>query len=223
MDQRLKAVYDAASHLFLSRGYAHTQVSQIAEAANIATGTIYNLFTGKGSILTFVLLATLDKTYWEQELPLPIKEASTATVVRQLSAITDGVFSKIDARTPQNEPTSSFTEMLSILFDDAAEYQVAFNIINRNSEALGEIARHYARAVDRLYQVMERNLLYYIEVGEVRDVAFPALHLYNMLESIVWWAMQIPYQAGDMNIPVAKAKEIALDVLTHAYVTDPDS
>jgi AcrR family transcriptional regulator len=221
MDQRLRAIYDAASNLFLTRGYANTQVSQIAEAANVATGTIYNLFQSKGAILTFVLMVTLDKNYLDEDMPLPVKEASTGTLVRHLAATTERVLRNLDARGQDNEPANSFIEMLSILFDDAAEYHVAFNIINRNGDVLGEVADVYRQAVDRLYHVVERNLLYYIARGEVREVDYPSLHIYNILESIVWWAMQVPYQVPQANISVAKAKEIALDVLTHAYLADP--
>jgi hypothetical protein len=69
---------------------------------------------------------------------------------------------------------------------------------------------------------MESDMRTYIARGEVRDVALPELHIHNILEGITWWAMYVPDQAPDLKLPVAKAKEIALDVLRHAYLTQPD-
>jgi AcrR family transcriptional regulator len=222
MDRRLLSVYEAAGKLFANRGYATTQVSQIAEAAGIATGTVYALFAGKKAILTFVLLATLDPSHLDQEIELPVREASTETLMRHLSRILGDLFDTVGKRTDEGEPALSFSGMLGVLFDYVAAYHRAFNIINSHEDVLPELGRTYRRSVDRLYRLMERDMRTYIARGEVRDVALPELHIHNILEGITWWAMYVPDQAPDRKIPVVKAKEIALDVLCHAYLVQPD-
>ncbi len=222
MDSRLAAVYEAAGTLFATRGYSATQVSQIAEAAGIATGTVYALFAGKKAILTYVLLATLDPSYLDQEIELPVQEASTERLMQHLSRILDDLFEAIGRRTEEGEPVLSFSGMLSVLFDYVADYHQAFNIINSHEDVLPELGRTYRRSVDRLYRLMGNDMRTYIARGEVREVALPDLHIHNILEEITWWAMYVPYQAPDLKIPVVRAKEIALDVLRHAYLAQPE-
>jgi AcrR family transcriptional regulator len=219
IDQRLIAVYDAASFLFIKKGYANTLVSQIAAEANIATGSIYNLFTGKKSILHFVLLSTFDKHYLEGDITLPVKEVDPALIIQHLSQIVEDLFLKVERKTSTGEPVHSFTDMLSILFDYAANYQVAFNIINDNRAVLEEVEEKYRQSVNYMYKVIQESLLYYIERGKVRKIEQPELHIRNIVEGITWWSMYLPYQAPGLKIPVFQAKEIALDILNHAYLT----
>lgn len=221
-DQRLKTVYDAASFLLIKQGYVNTQVSQIAKKANIATGTIYNLFTGKKSILDFVLLSTFDKHYLDGDIILPVKEVDSELIIQHLSQIAEKLFLKIERRTKDGEPLQSFVDMLSLVFDCTASYHVAFSIINDNRSVLVEVEKKYRQYVDHLCKVIEENLLYYIERGEVRKVELPGLHIRNIIEGITWWAMDLPYQEPGMTVPVSKAKGIALDILKHAYMKKPD-
>ncbi|XMB66957.1 TetR family transcriptional regulator [Mycoplasmatota bacterium zrk1] len=211
-DQRLIAVYGAASSLFIKRGYANSQVSQIAAEANIATGTIYNLFASKKSILHFVLLSTFDRKYLGGNITLPVKEVDTELIIQHLSLVIEDLFSKIE------ESVQSFSDMLSVLFDSIASYHVAFSIINDNKSALDEIESKYRTYVNNLYKLIEKNLQNYIEQGEVRKVELPRLHIRNILEGITWWAMYLPYQDSGKKIPVSQSKDIALDILKHAYM-----
>lgn len=72
-DIRLQKIYIEAVRLFNTKGYISTRVSEIAEAAGVATGTMYNLFSGKEAILSFIIQATLDKDWLKQDMKLPIK------------------------------------------------------------------------------------------------------------------------------------------------------
>lgn len=221
IDQRLRAIYVAASKLFITKRYANTQVSEIAEAAAIATGTIYNLFAGKKALLHFVLLSTLDKQYFEREITFPIQEVDSQVILGPLICIGEELFTKIGSKTSDDKRLPSFAEMLSILFDYVADYHVAFSIINDNRDALPEIKAKYGEFVSRLYQVLEENLLVCIKRGEVRNVELPKLHIRNIVEEFVWWGMYLPYEVPDVVVPVSQAKGIVLDILRHAYLVNP--
>lgn len=219
-DQRLIAVYDAASYLFVKKGYDSTQVSQIAERANIGTGTVYNLFSGKKSILHFVLLSTFDKDYLQKDITLPFKEVEKSVIIDHLNRIIGEVFQKLEGGSDRGKKIS-FTEMLSVIFDYAASYQVAFNIINDNKSALEDAEEVYRASVSRLYKVIKEKLEDFIKQGEVREIEMLELHIRNILEGITWWSMYLPYQSPDRPLPVEKAREIAIDVLKHAYLVNP--
>ena len=183
-DQRLRAVYEAAGFLLVKKGYDTTQVSEIAERANIGTGTVYNLFSGKKSILHFVLMCTLDKDYLDRDITLPIKEIDTYVIIDLLNSIVDELFSKIGSKTEDGDPQQSFIDMLSILFDYVANYQVAFNIINDNPKVLPDVENRYNEHIRSLYNLIEYSLMRYIAKGEIREIEHPNLHIHNIIEGI---------------------------------------
>jgi len=50
--QTRAAIREAALELFLTQGYAETTTTQIAQAANVSAGTLFNYFPTKDSLLT---------------------------------------------------------------------------------------------------------------------------------------------------------------------------
>lgn len=56
--RRKKEILDAAAHIFAEKGYANATTREIAEAADMAEGTLYNYFGGKRELL----LAVASKT-----------------------------------------------------------------------------------------------------------------------------------------------------------------
>ena len=53
-NERIRAIRDAATLLFLQQGYSKTQISHIAKAVGVSVGTIYLDFTGKQEIMYFI-------------------------------------------------------------------------------------------------------------------------------------------------------------------------
>ena len=62
-NERIRAIRDAATLLFLQQGYSKTQISHIAKAVGVSVGTIYLDFTGKQEIMyfTYKLVDCLEK------------------------------------------------------------------------------------------------------------------------------------------------------------------
>jgi TetR/AcrR family transcriptional repressor of mexJK operon len=56
-----RAIIDAATTLFLERGYLGTSVEQIATFAGVSKPTVYRFFTDKEHLLTEIVLGTLDR------------------------------------------------------------------------------------------------------------------------------------------------------------------
>ena len=182
----------------------------------MATGTIYNLFSGKKSILHFVLLSTFDQEYLKNDVTLPVKEVEISLLRKYLQKHANDLFSKIEF--VNKKMNISFLEMISLIFDNTSLYHVAYNLINYNNDVLGELSEDYGGYVRKLHKCILTNMMYYIEQGEVRQIELPFLHIQNIVEGITWWSMSIPYQELQIEIPVEKAKEILLDILKHAYL-----
>lgn len=81
--RRLEDILDAAALLFAERGFHRTTTRDIAEAADVAEGTLYNYFTNKNDLLFGILnRLKLEGTLEEEVLHMPVEsDASRSSLM----------------------------------------------------------------------------------------------------------------------------------------------
>lgn len=218
-DQRLQKIYMAAGRLFNNKRYANTKVAEIAAAAGIATGTIYNLFTSKKAILTFVIQVSLDKEYLNRDIILPIEETDKEVLIALTNQAMVRVFNHILNITDENGLIcKSFIQFISEIFDMNADYLLATNNIEHNANILKDLATIFFPSQVRFLNKVEENLKLYMEAGEIRQLEYPRVHVQSINDILTWWAMNAYIAMPDISVPRETAKQIAVDLVAHAYL-----
>lgn len=218
-DPRLHGIYFAAGRLFNTKRYAKTMVSEIASAAGVATGTIYNLFTSKKAILTFVIRASLEKGYLDGDMPLPIEEADSKELLALFNRESGKIVSDLLRITDyQGNIRRDFVQLISDLFDMHADTLLATNNIEHNASLLPELAQAFFPLRVQVVQSLEESLKLYMAAGEIRQLEYPRIHVQSITDVLTWWAMNAYIAMPDISVPREVAKKIAVDLLAHAYL-----
>jgi AcrR family transcriptional regulator len=217
-DPRLHSIYLAAGRLFNTKTYANTKVAEIAEASGVATGTIYNLFTSKKAILTFVIRTSLDNGYLDGNISLPIEETDMKLLMGLFTQMQDRVANYVLNITDSNgNICRGFVQMISDLFDFHADTLLATGNIEQNANILRELAEAFFLVRGQFMQMVEDNLNRYMESGEIRCLEYPHVHVQSIIDVLTWWAMN-SYISMKISVPREIAKKTAVDLLTHAYL-----
>jgi AcrR family transcriptional regulator len=154
MAARLEQILDAAAHLFADRGFHRTTTKDIAEAADVAEGTLYNYFETKNDLL-FAILARLS----ESELPQAGLVPGAAGPV-QVSAG--------DAR-------QHFASLLDLRRDYVNENSVMLQAILSEILANSELRQRYAeQLLEPTLNGLEKELTLRIKLGQLYDLDVPA-------------------------------------------------
>ncbi|SDX49155.1 TetR/AcrR family transcriptional regulator [Paenibacillus sp. CF384] len=220
VDERLRSIYFHAGRLFNTKRYANTKVSEIAVAAGIATGTIYNLFASKKAILTFVIRASLEKDYLDSEIALPVEEADMKHLYNLCEKLNERVFGEVLRITDVDGAIiKSFTQMVADIFDMSADILLATGNIETNASILRELANSFFPARDEFFRVFEHNLNLYMAAGEIRKLDYPRVHVQSINDILTWWAMNANIAMPEISVPRAAAREIAVDLVARAYST----
>lgn len=220
-DPRLRSIYFHAGRLFNKKRYANTKVAEIAAASGVATGTIYNLFASKKAILTFVIRASLDNGYLDQDIELPVEETDPKLLLELFSRFEDRVFNQVLRITDADgKITRSFPQMLSDMFDVDADALLGMNNIEHNADILRELAPVYFTMREELFRVMEENLVIYMGAGEIRQVEYPRIHVQSITDILTWWAMNAYVAMPEKAVPRETARKIAVDLVLRAYLTN---
>lgn len=220
-DARLRSIFFHAGRLFNTKQYANTKVSEIASAAGIATGTIYNLFSSKKAILTFVIRGSLDKDYLDSEIALPVEEADMNHLKELGEKLNERIFDDVLRITDANGSiTKPFKQMIADIFDMSADILLATGNIETNASILRELAAAFFPLKDKFFQVFEQNLTIYMEAGEIRKLDFPRVHVQCINDILTWWAMNANILMPDISVPRDAARETAIDLVARAYLID---
>lgn len=217
MNERIRAVADAATRLFLQQGYAKTQISHIAKAVGVSVGTIYLDFTGKKEILHFILKCTVDPAFSEREFERPITDdlfiglESEIIDAFQKSA---GDFGKY----LEDMGEYRFEELISDAFDLLSRYAVGCLFIEKNQFDFKNLAGYYRLYRKQFLDMMVRYMEAFIGQGTVRPLEHLELSTTLIIEVLSWWAMDIRYTSFETReISRDLAKQICMDNIISAY------
>jgi AcrR family transcriptional regulator len=93
-ESRRQQILAAAARVFSTKGYANSTTKEIADAADIAEGTLYNYFSAKRDIL----LAVADET--QTPMQLAVQEAETLENRAAMISMFEKAFDISEARLP---------------------------------------------------------------------------------------------------------------------------
>ncbi|WP_320130071.1 helix-turn-helix domain-containing protein [uncultured Sphaerochaeta sp.] len=218
MENRLKMIFDASSHLFINKGYSRTQIKDIAREIGLSTGMLYVYFTGKRDILNFILKGTVEPTFITKEFELPIK-----------SELFDSLDNEIKEAFERNMKTFSshlvdiadypFEQMLSDAYDVISKYGIGCLLIEKNPDDLGNLIHSYKEYRLEFYRQIVSYITHYGESGTFRQVEYPEYTAQVIIETMSWWGMHITNDAFDIqkDITAEIAKKVCMDNLLHAY------
>jgi AcrR family transcriptional regulator len=154
MAARLEQILDAAAHLFADRGFHRTTTKDIAEAADVAEGTLYNYFETKNDLL-FAILARLS----ESELP----QAGLVPGAAGPAQVSAG-----DAR-------QHFSSLLDLRREYVKENSVMLQAILSEILANAELRQRYAeQLLEPTLTGLEKELTLRIKLGQLYDLDVPA-------------------------------------------------
>lgn len=218
MNQRIQAISDAATRLFLQQGYAKTQISHIAKAVGVSVGTIYLDFTGKKEIMHFILKCTVDPTFANQEFERPITDELFGGLEDEIIEVFQKSGSDFEKYLEIDKSGYSFEALISDAFDILARYAVGCLFIEKNQFDFKNLAEHYKIYRKHFLDTMVRYIETFIEQGTVRPLEHLELSTTLIIEILSWWAMDIRYTSFETrDIPLDLAKKICMDNIVTAY------
>lgn len=218
MNQRIKAIADAAARLFLKQGYAKTQISHIAKAVGISVGTVYLDFAGKQEIMHFILKCTVDPSFLERELERPITDDLFTGLDHEITALFERAGEDFAAPLEKGMEGYSFENLISDAFDMLSRYAVGCLFIEKNQFDFQNLAQPYLVYRRRFQDTMMRYLSAFMEQGTIRPLEHLELTTTLIIEILSWWAMDLRYTSFEtMEIPVELAKQVCMDNIVSAY------
>lgn len=218
MNERIKAIADAATYLFLQQGYSKTQISHIAKAVGISVGTIYLDFTGKKEIMHFILKCTLNPEFINRDFDRPITDDLFAGLENDIVEVFEKTGNDFAKHLTDNAADYTLEALVSDAFDMLSQYAVGCLFIEKNQFDFKFLAEHYKQYRKRFLETMTQYMAAFIKRGIVRPLEHLELSTTLIIEILSWWAMDIHYTSFEtQDISPSIAKKLCLDNIVSAY------
>ncbi|MGN6715564.1 TetR/AcrR family transcriptional regulator [Anaerocolumna jejuensis] len=218
-DERLYKIFDGASSMFIKQGYTRTQMNQIAKAAGIAVGSMYNLFESKEAVYGFVIKCIISPGYINSSLSLPITEKDFTGLEEEIHSVLINNSKEFDKHKEDIPAGYNFKNMISNAFDTVAKYSRGCLIFEKNTDVHEEYVELYRQFRSHFFTSVYEYLKLFEKHGDIRKIEDLKLAARFIIESISWWTMDLPYNAFEVQEEITEeaAKKVVIDALSHAY------
>jgi AcrR family transcriptional regulator len=224
---RFQLLLDAAVRVFIARGFRRTQMSDIAHAAKVSQGTLYNYFESKEALFYLIL----DRAFTEPPAP----EASDFPIATQnfdifFARLRDRLLNdlrlrELDRALTRRKVEDARGELEAVLreyYDMVARLRRGFDLIERSAIDIPEFGRliyveRRRLIIDRLTRYLESR----IAMGHIRPLPSPATAARFILETIVWFARHRHNTPDSSMITDEAAFATTTDLLLHGLLLDP--
>lgn len=227
-EHRFDELVDAATEVFIARGYRLTQMSDVAEAVGVAKGTLYGYVESKEALFALCIFHADRSGVMERPATLPVptpKRGELSAVVKQalaeqsLPATLSAALQHERAADPRAELESIVRE----LYETFERFHKAIKLIDRCTDHpdLQRIWQTQGREAPRaaLYRYLDTR----IRAGQLRPVANARLAARMIIEVASTWAVHIKWDQSPEAFDPDEARENAIDFLVTALALPPRS
>lgn len=220
---RLSALVQAASAVFLEKGYRQTQMSAVASAMGVAPGTLYLYVEGKEALFELVLRCAMNPDHPTQSLSLPLRcsgESSLlAFIQKSLRArLRLPALSAAARAGSSSDPRAELESVVRELFRETSRNWLALKLLERSAADWPSLAGlWFGRHRPRVFALLAGYLHRRMASGALRSAPDPQLAARLIIEMVAAFAMHCRSEHDGPPLDQPAAEEVLLDAVLHAY------
>jgi AcrR family transcriptional regulator len=220
-EQRFDELVDAATEVFIARGYRLTQMSDVAEAVGVAKGTLYGYVESKEALFALCVFHADRSGVMERPAQLPVPTPGpgelSATVKQALAeqSIPRALAAALE-RAHAADPRAELEAVVRDLYGTLERFHRAIKLIDRcvDHPELRELWQTQGRQAPRaaLVRYLEKRMA----DGQLRSVPNVRLAARMIIEVASTWAIHIKWDRAPEDFDPSEARENAIDFLVTA-------
>lgn len=221
---RLLAIIDAATEVFAQQGFAATQMVDVARAAGVSVGTLYNYVEGKEALL--LLAAERPFTDVAEGRGLPVPTPDRAELLVRLADTLDthvrvaALERALGEAAASDAVATQVREVVGDLFDLLASTRVAADAMERSARDAPDLAAlFYSRVRVRLLDQLVRYCRQVDAVAPLPASVTADAAARFVLETVTWWARHRHRDPEPPEITDADARAVAIALVVSALTS----
>ncbi|WP_019501300.1 TetR/AcrR family transcriptional regulator [Pseudanabaena sp. PCC 6802] len=221
---RLDSLIEAATVVFIEKGYRRTQIADVAHAMQRSPGAIYRYVESKEALFDLVIRAVTQPEWEPTDLTLPIptpESDATLAFLRDLLAREGRIHSleRAIAKKTVKHPRTELERIIRELYAKTARYRVGMKLVERSALDYPELAvLWFGEMRIRVLQQLTTYLQLRIEEGLLHPVPDYSATARLIVETVVFFSVHRHQDPFPTPMSDRIAEETVVDNLVNAYV-----
>jgi AcrR family transcriptional regulator len=221
---RLARILDAAMRVFARRGFDAVKMSDVAAAAGVSQGTLYNYVESKEALFRLLLDRGLS-TNVEGPTSFPVPTPTKESLAQRMEDAVGSTFSlpKLDAAVARRsiaslDPRAELFAVVEELFDQTYRTREAADVLEKSAREVPELALVFYGKIRRgLLERIERLIAMRSADGIYRELD-PVVTARFVLEAVTMFARHVFHDPEPPKFQVETAKRVITEILVHGMV-----
>jgi AcrR family transcriptional regulator len=214
---------EAATRLFIEKGYRRTQMADVTQAMGLSPGAIYRYVESKEALFDLIVRAGAMPEQSFSDLKLPIATPKPGATVRFLRETLqrEGHIQTLEAalmRDSVDNPTQELEGIIRELYSRIARYHSGIKLLDQSALDWPELAELWsgqlrAALVEQLAKYLQQRM----ENRLLRLIRSPRAAARLIIETVTFFAMHRHYDPFPTQMDDKTAEDTVADTLIHAY------
>jgi AcrR family transcriptional regulator len=225
--QVLDRLLDAATEMFGRHGLKAAKMTDIAAAAGVAVGTVYNYVDGKDALFWLLVTHGAGQPLKVGTDDLPVRAPAQQVVLDRLRAAVANSFDlpALDHALTQQRATDAGAELRAIveeLYDRTAATRRQARLLERSALDLPELFQVFFVETRRgLLDRLRRYLTARMRAGQLRPVADPLVAARYLLEAVTVFARHRHFEVDPLPVDDDTCRQVVVDLLVASLCAAP--
>jgi AcrR family transcriptional regulator len=221
---RLGQLMDAAIDVFISKGYRRTQMADVARAAGVSQGTLYNYVESKEALFYLIidrgLIGAAPPILSEQKVRTPAPGETIARLRHRINTeLRVPELERALARSSVADPSAELKAIINQYYAVVARLGRGLDLIERSAVDLPELGQLlYVERRRSIVAQLTRYLESRIASGAFRPLPHPATAARLILETVVWFSRHRHRTPDSAMITDQAALETTVDFLVGGLI-----
>ena len=223
---RFERLIECATRVFIDRGYARTQMDDVARELGVAKGTLYLYVESKEALFDLVARAA------DRQVPLPIPDqlpvptpAAGATIrFAQERLVAVGPMPELEAALARGhvvDVRAELEEVVRELYRTLARNRTGIKLLDRSAQDYPELAEFwYRHGRDALMAGLVEYLRDRGRRGRLRNVGDVQITARLVVETMVFWAVHRHWDPHPQHLDDAAAENAVVRFICDALVAE---
>lgn len=219
---RMQRLLDAATEVFIDRGYRHTQMADVAEALGVAKGTLYLYVESKEALFDLAVRAADAGEDFRPPATLPVRTPRAGSTLRfvrerllageELPALRRALGAK-GASAGRAELEAIVREIYAVL----ARNRRGIKLIDRSARDYPELAALWFQDTrESLTGLLVQYVTRGTKLGVLRPVADPTVAARFVQETIAFWAIHRHWDPHPQRVDEDVARDTVVQLVVDA-------